>query len=395
VKRPSRYLNLDANASFPVGEKVLASLKEIERIFPNASAVHQDGQRAKYLIERSRSKVRELLKLKRDDRVVFTASATEANNQVLLTPVFEHYFRKKDENFKQVLLLGATEHPSITDVAFARWNSSHFNYKQIKCSKKSGLDGNSLIELLSEEVSLVSIMTANNETGEIFPVSRFVEVIKRAAPRALIHTDCVQGVGKIEINFQELGVDYLTFSGHKLGGIVGAGVIVTKGGAPLEPLLLGGGQEARLRAGTENLLAIAALGDAVNEILLGGEERRSSMLSLKKYLTDKLSDEIEQLRVNFTDRPTLPNTLSLTIKGIEAQDFVVALDLLGVGISAGSACSSGKPHGSSILKHLGFTSEEVRSTMRLSLCGRESKTELDYVAQAFKSAFKKAFKDRA
>jgi cysteine desulfurase len=380
--RPSYYLNLDANASCRVTDSVLTKIKEVERIFPNASAVHQDGQRAKYYLEWSRASVRELLNLSKDERIVFTSGATESNNQVLLSPVFEHLFGDSKPIEDSVLVIGATEHPSVSDVA-RRWINKPFSYKIVAAGKDKGVSEESLREALSPDTRLVSLMTANNETGEIFPIAELVKIVRNNAHQAYIHTDCVQGVGKLDIDFQHLGVDYLTFSSHKLGGLIGVGVVVVKKSAPFEPLLLGGGQEGRLRAGTENLVACVGLGQVCLDLIRNGGELREQMSYAKSYLLTKLTNNLQDLRVNFSDRATLANTLSLTVPRTNSQDLVVALDLAGIGISAGSACSSGKPHGSSILQSLGFNAEEVRSTVRLSLSGRESLTELDYVAKAF------------
>lgn len=390
-------VNLDANASFGVLPAVWQKLKELETVFPNPSAIHQEGQRAKFFLEWSRRQISELLELKRGVRVIFTSGATEANAQVLLSPLVTFIserpkwrLRTGEERDSGIfeLLTGATEHPAVLDNA-ARWDlwpkgsSVQFKHETVPTGRECAVDLNELEKQLSPDTVLVSVMLANNETGELHPLKEIAQLIRQKAPQAWIHTDAVQGVGKAAVKFEELDVDYLTLSGHKIGGLPGAAALVAKADAPLAPLLLGGGQELRLRAGTENLPGIVSLGEACR--LVHGEglsHRAQGMARNRSFLVEQLKLKLPQIRFNFETRPKIPNTLSLTIDGVLANDLVVALDLAGIAVSAGAACSSGKPQGSHVLAALGLSQEQIRSTLRVSLTGSETEEELKRAVQS-------------
>jgi cysteine desulfurase len=260
----------------------------------------------------------------------------------------------------------ALEHPSVlaTVPALAGWGVES---RVVARSAAGSLDPERFAEACDEHTAVVSVMTANNETGEIFPIPAVVEAVRRRSPRALVHTDAVQAFGKVPLSLEELGVDCMSMSAHKIGGLPGVGALILRKGVVLPPLIRGGPQEGGLRAGTENVPGLYALIVALEALLAGGAARHAAMRERREVVHGVVSAGIPDARCNFRHTPQLPNTLSVTIPGVLADDLVVALDLAGVAVSSGAACGSGKPEPSHVLLASGFSAEEARATVRISL----------------------------
>jgi len=223
-------------------------------------------------------------------------------------------------------------------------------------------------------------MYANNETGEIFPINEIVELVKEMAPSAIVHTDAAQAIGKKLLSLDNLKVDCLTISGHKFGALPGIGALVYRKGIRFNPILNGGPQEKRLRAGTENILGIISLRLACEDLIINQQERRSKMIENSQYLVDKLQNKLSGLSLFKGNLPRLPNTLSLRIDGVLAEDLVLAADLRGILISTGAACSSGKQLPSHVLLAHGYSISEAKQVIRLSLRGVETIEELNFAS---------------
>jgi cysteine desulfurase len=209
-------------------------------------------------------------------------------------------------------------------------------------------------------------MAANNETGVINPISEIVRRVREIAPRALIHTDAAQLLGKGVVSMKELGVDLMTVSAHKIGALSGAGALCIREGVQIEPLLLGGAQESKLRGGTENVLGIAVFG-AVCDVIAGElPDRCEVMRDIRDAFESLVGRELPEALINGAGVSRLPNTSSLYIPGIHADDLIVAMDLERILISSGAACTSGKPEPSHVLMAMGQNEERTRSTVRVS-----------------------------
>lgn len=367
---------LDYNATAPLRpegrEAMLAALGEVG----NASSVHAEGRAARARIEQARSAVAQLCggeaKL-----VTFVSGGTEANNTVL-TPDWRI---GSDIVDLESLLIGATEHPSV----LAGGGFATDEIGTIPVDGEGIIDRAALPALLTRAGgrALVSVMLANNETGAIQPVAEIAAIAHEAG--ALVHCDAIQAAGKIPLNIKALGVDVLTISAHKIGGPQGAGAIVRASeGTTFAPLLTGGGQERRTRAGTENVAAIAGFGAAA-EAALKDLDRAQDWSAWRDRLAEIAGPEAAVFSAGVA---RLPQTLCLAVPGIPAETLVIALDLAGVAVSSGSACSSGKVAPSHVLAAMGVKPELAKCAIRLSLGWDSAENDLDSFATAWKAVLK-------
>lgn len=367
---------LDYNATAPLRPEARAAMADALDAVGNASSVHAEGRAARAKVELGRAKVARLLggeaKL-----TTFTSGGTEANNTVL-NPDWSQAGKPRK---LELLLVGATEHPSV--LAGGRFPTERV--RTIPVDRDGVVDRVALKALLAEEGgnTLVSVMLANNETGVIQPVNEVAAIAHAAG--ALVHTDATQAVGRIPVDIDDLGVDVLTLSAHKIGGPQGAGAIIRRHEDLIfAPLLTGGGQERRARAGTENVAAIAGFGAAA--MVAAADLPKSHSWSV-------IRDEIVQI-ISASGRPVtvfgenaarVPQTLCLGIAGISAETLVIALDLAGVAVSSGAACSSGKVARSHVLEAMGVESRLAQAAIRISLGWDSKKSDLDVFSKAWRN----------
>jgi cysteine desulfurase len=238
-------LNLDANASYGGSSFVVNELLALGINFHNPSSVHSAGQKARALIEEARERVARLLNVGKDSRVVFTSGATESNNTILRSLA------------KDNLLVSSIEHPSVLECA-RDLKRKGVKIHELKYAR--GITQESLLKAITTETKLVSVMWVNNETGEILPIPAIVSALRLFNSRIYVHSDAVQAVGRLEIDFERSGLDALTISGHKIGALPGVGALVINKRIALDPLLFGGSQELHHRAGTENVIGIVSMG---------------------------------------------------------------------------------------------------------------------------------------
>jgi cysteine desulfurase len=338
----TRAVYLDHNATTPVRPEAAAVVGEALDTTGNASSVHQFGRLARRKVEDAREAVAALVGA-RAERVVFTSGGTESNNLALAGAG------------RARVLVSAGEHDSVLSAAQGA--------ERIPLTRDGVADLAALEALLAEgsRPALVSIMLANNETGVIQPVAAAAEMAHGRG--ALVHCDAVQGAGKIDVDMAALGVDLLSLSAHKLGGPQGVGALVVAAGLEIVPLMRGGGQERRYRAGTENVPGIAGFGAAAGLVHAGLER----MAGLRDELERRLCALAPEAKVFGAAAPRLPNTSCFAVPGLTAETQVMALDLAGVAIGAGAACSSGKITPSQVLSAMGASAAEAGSAIRVSL----------------------------
>jgi cysteine desulfurase len=286
--------------------------------------------------------------------VVFTSGGSEANNMAL-----------KGADVERVIV-SAVEHPSVLQAATA----SGKPVGVIPVDENGVIDLAALEELLHGPKALVSVMLANNETGVVQPVADVVRLAQRHG--ALVHSDAVQVLGKLPLNFGVLAVDFLTLSAHKLGGPVGVGALVVRDGVPVEPLIHGGGQELRRRAGTENLVTIAGFGAVAQ-----------SKINVKA-LRDRLEAGLEGAVIFGSGVERLPNTTYFAFPGMKAETLLMAFDLEGVAVSSGSACSSGKVTKSHVLAAMGVKPEISEAAIRVSLGWDTTEHDIEHFTAAWR-----------
>jgi len=352
---PRAYL--DHNATSPVRPEVAAAVARALALPGNPSSVHAEGRAARAALERARAQVGALVGAGAG-RAVFTSGGTEAANMVLSGAL-----RRTGEPPPTRLIVGGTEHPCVT--AGHRFPADGVDV--VPVDARGVVDLAALADLLDRhrgEGVLVSVHAANNETGVIQPLAEIV-ALARGHGRALVHSDAVQAVGKIPLDFSALGLDALSLSGHKFAAPRGVGAVVLAPGVTLEPALLrGGGQEGRLRAGTENLPGIVGLGAAAEIAQAGLGE---TCEALRDAIAAGLRRLAPDLVVFGAGAPRLPNTLSFSIPGLDAPTAVMRLDLAGIAVSSGSACASGKVARSPVLAAMGVSPALAAGALRVSL----------------------------
>ncbi len=362
---------LDYNAGAPIRPAVAEAVAAHLRRPGNPSSVHAFGRAARRAIEDAREAVAALVGAA-PERVVFTSGGTEANNLAL------------SGMGRRAFLVSAVEHDSVLRAA------PEARILSVDSEGRVALDAlDAALDELDEVGSpaLVSVMLANNETGVIQPVA---EVAARArAHGALVHCDAVQGAGRIEIDMAALGVDLLTLSAHKIGGPQGVGALVLGPDVEIAPLIVGGGQERGRRAGTENVAAIAGFGVAAREAAaeIAAQPR---IQALRDDLERRLKEIAPEAAVFGAGAPRLANTSCIAMPGVSSETQVMALDLEGIAVSAGAACSSGKVGPSHVLRAMGVAPERARTAIRVSLGVETCADEIDRLVAAWRALYHRA-----
>jgi cysteine desulfurase len=366
---------LDHNATTPVDPRVLeAMLPFLREDFGNPSSLHWFGQRARAAVEAARAQVAALLGAESAE-IVFTASGSESDNMALRGVAA----RAKEPRRK--VLCTTIEHHAVLNTTKAMRDES-WPIELVRVAASGLLELDDLRARLDDATALVSVMLANNETGLIQPVP---EVSRLARGRgALVHCDAVQAAGKIPVDVRALDVDLLTLSAHKLYGPKGVGCLYVRRGTPLAALVRGGGQERNRRAGTENVAGIVGFGTAaaLARQRLGADAVR--LATLRDRFEEHLL-AIPGARRN-GEGPRLPNTVSLSFDGTEAEGLLMALDLAGIAVSTGAACAAGGVEPSHVLRAMGLPPERVQASLRLSLGRGTTESHLDRAAEALRDA---------
>lgn len=380
---------LDCNATAPLRPQARAAMAVALECLGNPSSVHAEGRAARRVVEEAREKVARLLGAA-SGNVTFTSGGTEAN-MLALTPAIE---TRDSKALRTRLLISALEHVSVR--AGGRFAPEAI--EQIPVTEAGVVDVAALKARLGDlqaagERVLVSVMLANNETGAVQPIREVAREAHEAG--ALLHVDAVQGAGRISCDITALGADLLTISAHKLGGPKGAGALIRRHdeihvGAPL---IKGGGQERGLRAGTENVAAIAGFGaaaQAAGEALQADGQR---MAALRGKLEAGLKAATPGVIVFSAEAERLPNTTLFAVPGIKAETAVIALDLEGIAVSSGAACSSGKVQASHVLAAMGVPPELARGSIRVSLGWETAEAEVERFLNAWIKVARALLKD--
>jgi cysteine desulfurase len=373
-------INLDVNASYGLDPLVAQFINEHAQKFLNPSSIHQGGQHAKYALEVARDQVRDFLNLPRDATVVFTSGAAESNNMALFMPFWSYLGTNRGHNaIIPELVTTTVEHPAVLETA-KKLATLGVKVHYIAPRSDFKFYSEDFVSVINERTKLVSVMMVNNETGAILPVSEIASAVKKINPNILVHSDSVQVLGKKKIAFTEIGADLISISAHKVGGLSGIGALVTNKGIEIDPFIVGGPQETRRRAGTENVLGAISFGKAL-EIIKPQIEKRSELISYnRKKLKDLLIKLIPDVIIQFDEIGHIGNTISARFLGVNTSDLVVALDVKGVYVSSGSACSSGKTLTSSALTGYGLGFVAANETIRISVGHSYSEDQLENAA---------------
>jgi cysteine desulfurase len=361
----------DWNATAPLREEAKLAANAALGLTGNASSVHAEGRAARRLVEEARSRVAVSVGAEARN-VTFTSGATEAN-MLALTPTLEIGGRKEQ---RDRLFVSAIEHPSVRC-------GGRFAQDQVE---ELPVTGDGVVDLVALEAALtksrrplVSVMVANNETGVIQPIRAIAEIVHSAS--GILHVDAVQGPGRIDCSIVTLGADLMSISSHKLGGPQGAGALICRADIHIgEPLVRGGGQERGLRAGTENVAAIAGFGAAA---AIAGKTDAARIAALRDRFEAGLTKSSPQAVIFGRGAPRLPNTSLFTVPGLKAETAVIAFDLNGIAVSSGSACSSGKVQASHVLSAMGVEPGLARGAVRVSLGWSTTEAEIETLLTAW------------
>src|SRR5256885_882306 len=361
-----RRVYLDSNATTPLLPEVFEAMRPYYfEEFGNASSIHHHGQHARAAVERARESVAKLLGC-RAAEVVFTSGGTEADNLAIFG-----LLRARDH-----VVTSQIEHHAVLN-ACKRLEQRGFEVTYLRVDDRGLVDPDELKRALRPNTKLISIMMANNETGVLQPV----EEIGRIAAEADVyfHTDAVQAAGKIPIDVKAIGCDLLSISGHKFHGPQGTGAMYLRRGTLIEPLFFGGNHERQRRAGTENLPGIIGLGCAAEIAMRGfGDGSVSRIAEFRDRLESTLLAQIASAGVNSGLAPRVPNTSNIYFDHIEGEAMVIALDLKGLAVSTGAACSSGAIEPSHVLTAMGLTPERARASIRFSLGKHNTEEDIEF-----------------
>tara|TARA_B100001029_G_C15037919_1_gene441468 strand:+ start:124 stop:1287 length:1164 start_codon:yes stop_codon:yes gene_type:complete len=364
----------DISATTPVNEKVIDLMSSIQgNVFGNPSSVHKYGQESHVIIEKARIETAKALNCHQEE-IIFTASGTEANNIALEGIV--------DSNHH--IISTTYEHPSVMNV-IKNLEKKGASLTLLKPTKDGKVDPKIIENEISENTKVITVMFANNELGSINNIKEISKITQKH--NIILHVDAVQCVGKIPIDLNELKIDMMSLSAHKFYGPKGVGALFIRKGINLKTILNGGGQELNLRPGTENIAGIAGLGLAIS---LAYDHIKENISYVKK-LEQLFIKELDNYKINYIlhIKDRLPGVLAIGFPGIDGQSLLISLDLKGIAVSFGSACSSGTTKASQILLDAGINENLAKSTLRISFGKIHTEDDVKYVAEQLSITLKR------
>ncbi|EQB63941.1 MAG: hypothetical protein RBG1_1C00001G1520 [candidate division Zixibacteria bacterium RBG-1] len=363
---------LDYNATAPIHPEVLEAMQPyLTEKFGNPSSLHSFGREAKVAVEEAREKVAKLINA-HPSEIYFTSCGSESDNWAIKGILWAN------KNKGNHIIISKIEHQAVLETCkFLEENGYSVTYLDV--DKFGMVDPDNLRKSVRKDTVIVSIMHANNEVGTIQPIEELLKIAKER--NVVFHTDAVQSIGKISVDVQKLGVDLLSISGHKLYAPKGIGVLFIKRGTKITSLLQGGNQERSRRAGTENVASIVGLGKACEIAAQDLDEYQDKMKRLSESFLKKILDTIPE--VYLSGHPTLrvPNTVNLSFNGCDGESIILGLDLQGVAVSSGSACSIGSLEPSHVLMAMGVPKHLTLGSVRFSFGRFNSMEDVEYVTE--------------
>ncbi len=362
---------MDNNATTRVDPRVLETiLPYFSEYYGNPSSMHSFGGDVGKRLEEARASVQALLGVEHDSEIIFTSCGTESDNTAILSALAIQPSRRE-------IITSVVEHPAILSLCDHLERHEGYKVHYIPVDRLGRISMEAYAAALSEQVAVVSMMYANNETGTIFPVETMARMAKEKG--ALFHTDAVQAVGKIALNMQESAIDMLSLSGHKLHAPKGVGALYVRRGTRYRPMLRGGHQERGRRAGTENTTGIIALGLAADMALEHMEYENTGVRALRDRLEVGILAQVPYAFANGDPEHRLPNTSSISFEYIEGEAILMLLSRVGIAASSGSACTSGSLEPSHVLRAMDIPYTAAHGTIRFSLSRETTEAEVDWV----------------
>ena len=380
---PERRVYLDNSATTPVDPRVATAMaRAVTETFGNASSVHGFGQQARAAVDRARREVAALIAA-RQNEIVFTSGGTEANNLAI------RGLCEAASGHGRHIITSAIEHPSVAGVC-AELEKRGWEVTRLPVYESGIVKIEDVSEALRSDTILITIMLANNEIGTIQPIAQTGVLVRerRAAGQKnlWLHTDAVQAAGRLHLNIEELGCDLLTISGHKLYAPKGVGALYVRRGVRLHGQNVGGHQERERRAGTENVPGIVAFGEAAKLAREELEQRSQHDRALRDRFEAQVRERIEYIVMNGDREHRLDHLSNISFRFIEGEGLLINLDLEGVAVSTGSACSSGTLEPSPVIRALGVTDELARGSLRFSFGKDNTDADVDYVVEVLAAA---------
>ncbi|MGN6347139.1 MAG: cysteine desulfurase family protein [Candidatus Nitrosocosmicus sp.] len=365
-RNKNKFIYLDNAASTPIDKQVLEEMLHfLTEDYGNPSSLHKLGRNSRQAILNARLRISKSIGAKLNE-LYFTSGGTESNNLALFGLA---KLIKRTNPICNQILVSEIEHDSVLETLKNISKEMQFKIIYIPTKGDGIIDIESFKDLVSLKTGIVSIMLVNNEIGTIQPIKKLVEIAKYKNNKIIFHTDAVQALGKIPLDVNSLGIDVLTISAHKINGPKGAGAIYIKQGIYLEPLLFGGGQEAKLRSGTENVQSIVGFGKACEKSKEKLEDNQLNKIKeMQNYAINRILKEIPYSMLNGSRKERIPQNINFSFLGVNGEDLLIKLDENGIACSTGSACSSNKKQKAShVLKAIGLTYQEITGSIRFSI----------------------------
>lgn len=344
--------------------------------YGNPSSLHNRGMEAENYVKEARKRIAQTLKVN-EKEIYFTSGGSESNNLAIVGSALAN------KRSGMHVITTMIEHPSVAN-PFAYLEELGFAVTYLPVDAYGCISLEDLQEAMCSDTILVSMMHVNNEIGAVEPIEEAARVIKQKNPNCLFHVDAIQSYGKFRIYPKRMGIDLLSVSGHKIHGPKGSGFLFVRDKVKVHPLILGGGQERGMRSGTENVPAIAGLGQAAMEIYQNFESNQTRMYRLRDYFIQEV-EQIDGVSVNgHKDHRSAPHIVSVSVSGVRSEVLLHTLEDKQIYVSAGSACSSNKPAVSRTLQSIGLKRELLESTVRFSFSVHTTKEEIDYALEAMR-----------
>lgn len=363
-----KTIYLDNNATTAVAPEVMAAMMPyLKDFYGNPSSMHSFGGQVAEAVDEARERLADLLHAQPDE-IIFTASGTEGDNTAFWSAL-------QSQPEKKHIVTTRVEHPAVINVC-QFWERQGYHIKYLNVDEKGRLDLEEYERELTPDTALVSIMFANNEVGNIYPIQQLAEKAKERG--ILFHTDAVQAVGKIPIDLCHLPVDMLSLSGHKIHAPKGIGAMYIRRGVRFRPMIRGGHQERGRRAGTENVPYIVGLGKAAQLSRDFMQMERVNVALLRDKLEKGILETVPETRVNGDIENRLPNTTNISFKNVEGEAILLMMDRYGIAASSGSACTSGSLEPSHVLRAMGVPFNYAHGSIRFSLSRYTDEGDIDF-----------------
>jgi len=361
---------LDHNATSPLLPEVENAMNEVaEQAFANPSSPHWAGRNAKFLLEEARDNLANSLGAKSQE-ILFTSGGTESNNTVLRQLLMN--------SGEQHIIASAVEHPSVLETCKILGGQPNIQFTELSVDSSGKVEPEKLREVLRPETSLISVMTANNETGNLQPIEELSKIAQEN--KIPFHTDLVQAYGKMQLDLSLSGGNFASATAHKLGGPCGIGLLYVKQGTAFESLISGGKQERVRRAGTENVVLAVGFAKAVEWYLVNQSSLRDRFSKFRDLILNKI-EETKGIFLNTDLENSMPHTLNFGCHNISGESLLISLDLDGIAVSTGSACSSGAMEASPVLLAMGLSRAEAKSSLRVSWGWSTTEADIDFFCQ--------------